>query len=441
MPGSVIQGSFPLGFGAIQRRQLHAATATRPSPNGASLQVPAHLVNVPKHGGAPLPPAVLQRMEAVFGARLGDVRVHVGAHAAALGAVAFTQGSNIHFAPGRYDPHSARGRHLLGHELAHVLQQRTGRVSNPFGAGTAVVHDQRLEAEAERMALRAEAAAATVQPSMASRWVKASKHGPPKPATYTAADAARLSRIAARARYPTNMAVGSAAGSSASASPAAAPPASAAAAIVIVSHAPASAAASSSAASTTTTTTTKSTTTSFSSYSSASSSSSSSSSSWSPPADDDDGWEVVGAKEMKKGQEKIKSKSAAKGSQKARTEVWACLRKADGSLTPHETLSSGKIGDTRSVLRIGAKKLHDHIAGLKNVKLKDGFRSGFVCAEPNAVALVLNAGNLADIRISVAYDYVTDHYKGPCPNCITWLELAFVDEDGNDWYRVRAAYL
>src|SRR5690606_27769182 len=54
-----------------------------------------------------------------------------------------------------YNPHSAHGQRLLGHELAHVVQQRAGRVRNPFGSGTAVVQDPALEAEAERMGVRA----------------------------------------------------------------------------------------------------------------------------------------------------------------------------------------------------------------------------------------------------------------------------------------------
>ena len=48
-----------------------------------------------------------------------------------------------------------QGQQLLGHELTHVLQQRAGRVSNPFGSGTAVVQDHALEAEADRMGMKA----------------------------------------------------------------------------------------------------------------------------------------------------------------------------------------------------------------------------------------------------------------------------------------------
>ena len=48
----------------------------------------------------------------------------------------------------------------LGHELAHVVQQRQGRVRAPNGTGIAVVQDHALEAEADRLGQRA---AATVQ--------------------------------------------------------------------------------------------------------------------------------------------------------------------------------------------------------------------------------------------------------------------------------------
>ncbi len=43
-------------------------------------------------------------------------------------ATACTYGNDIYFAPGAYDPDSRTGLEVLGHELAHVLQQRAGRV-------------------------------------------------------------------------------------------------------------------------------------------------------------------------------------------------------------------------------------------------------------------------------------------------------------------------
>ena len=109
----------------------------------------------PKAGGLPLPSDVRTKMETAFAADFSDVRVHIGHDATALGAIAYTWGTNIHFAPGQYNPHSIQGQKLLGHELWHVVQQRTGRVKNPFGGGVAVVQDHALEAEADRMGLKA----------------------------------------------------------------------------------------------------------------------------------------------------------------------------------------------------------------------------------------------------------------------------------------------
>lgn len=108
-----------------------------------------------KSGGWTLPHEVQRKMEAALGGDFSDVRIHVGSEVAAIGAIAFTWGSDIHFAPGYYNPHSIHGQQLLGHELAHVLQQRAGRVSNPFGSGTAVVQDHALEAEADRLGMKA----------------------------------------------------------------------------------------------------------------------------------------------------------------------------------------------------------------------------------------------------------------------------------------------
>ncbi len=99
----------------------------------------------------PLPEAVQGKMEAALRADFSDVRVHVGPQAQRIGAIAFTTGSDIYFAPGRYQPDTIQGQHLLGHELAHVVQQRAGRVRNPLGSGLAVVHDRALEAEADRL--------------------------------------------------------------------------------------------------------------------------------------------------------------------------------------------------------------------------------------------------------------------------------------------------
>lgn len=67
-------------------------------------------------------------MESRLGADFSDVRVHSDQAAAtsaeALGANAYTTGRDIYFAAGKYAPETSEGRHLLAHELTHVVQQQ-----------------------------------------------------------------------------------------------------------------------------------------------------------------------------------------------------------------------------------------------------------------------------------------------------------------------------
>lgn len=150
----VIQGSFPHGLNAISGRRESNA-----------VQLPPHVSAPPPLPGVPLRSDVRQMMEALFRANFADVRVHTGGEAARLGATAFTRGTEIHFAPNTYNPATSHGRGLLAHELTHVVQQRSGRVRNPFGGGVAVVHNPVFEAEAEQMRLRASSAIVQRLPS------------------------------------------------------------------------------------------------------------------------------------------------------------------------------------------------------------------------------------------------------------------------------------
>jgi len=80
--------------------------------------------------GAPLPAAVRGDMESRFDADLSSVRVHHDGAAAtaarSLGARAFTVGPHVVFGRGYFQLASEPGRELLAHELAHVLQNRSG---------------------------------------------------------------------------------------------------------------------------------------------------------------------------------------------------------------------------------------------------------------------------------------------------------------------------
>lgn len=78
--------------------------------------------------GAALPESTRTYMESRFGCDFSQVRIHADQRsaeaAASINARAFTKGPHIAFARGQYAPHSYAGRHLLAHELTHVVQQR-----------------------------------------------------------------------------------------------------------------------------------------------------------------------------------------------------------------------------------------------------------------------------------------------------------------------------
>lgn len=88
----------------------------------------------PVQDGLPLPPSLRHKMESQFGTDFSAVRIHEGPQAEHMGATAYTRGNDIYFAPGRYDPGSQQGREMLGHELAHVVQQAQGRVAINLGS-------------------------------------------------------------------------------------------------------------------------------------------------------------------------------------------------------------------------------------------------------------------------------------------------------------------
>jgi hypothetical protein len=101
-----------------------------------------------------MPDVVRRKMELAFGADFSGVRIHQEAAPAMGGALAYTAGSDIHFAPGRYSPSSENGQSLLAHELAHVVQQRAGSgVNQAQSAG--FVQNKGLEAEADTAGERA----------------------------------------------------------------------------------------------------------------------------------------------------------------------------------------------------------------------------------------------------------------------------------------------
>jgi hypothetical protein len=108
-------------------------------------------------GSGKLPEEVRGKMESAIGTDFSEVRVHANSgKAVEAGALAYTQGADLHFAPGQYDPNSKKGQELLAHELTHVQQQSEGRVkSTGEVAGMPLNDDKSLEKEADDVAARA----------------------------------------------------------------------------------------------------------------------------------------------------------------------------------------------------------------------------------------------------------------------------------------------
>lgn len=78
-------------------------------------------------GGQPLTNEQRAYFEPRFGVDFSNVRVHTDGSAdtaaRAIGAYAYTRGSDIVFREGQYRPHTHAGSQLLAHELTHVVQQ------------------------------------------------------------------------------------------------------------------------------------------------------------------------------------------------------------------------------------------------------------------------------------------------------------------------------
>lgn len=99
-----------------------------------------------------LPAQLRGSMEDLSGVDLSQVRVHRGSsRPAEIGALAYTQGSEIHLGPGQ-EKH-------LAHEAWHVVQQAQGRVRPTIHEhGVSINDDAVLEREADVMGRRAEGA-------------------------------------------------------------------------------------------------------------------------------------------------------------------------------------------------------------------------------------------------------------------------------------------
>ncbi len=83
-----------------------------------------------KGSGETLSEDTRQKMEQGIGADFSKVKIHKGDQAVQmnrqLNARAFTNGNDVYFNSGEYQPESKKSQHLLAHELTHVVQQGGG---------------------------------------------------------------------------------------------------------------------------------------------------------------------------------------------------------------------------------------------------------------------------------------------------------------------------
>jgi outer membrane protein OmpA-like peptidoglycan-associated protein/Zn-dependent peptidase ImmA (M78 family) len=113
--------------GPLDSHVAHPNIHRHSRPASTELEAPASVGHVVSGPGRPLEPAVRRDMETRLGHDFSRVRVHsddaASRSARAINAEAYTMGHNIVFGPGRFAPSTQAGRHLLAHELAHVVQQ------------------------------------------------------------------------------------------------------------------------------------------------------------------------------------------------------------------------------------------------------------------------------------------------------------------------------
>jgi hypothetical protein len=114
----------------LQEKPLLQRQEETSQPTGGDLE--GRLAGYKGHG-SPLAEEARAFMEPRFGADFSEVRVHTGDEAAHLArdlkARAFTQGQDIFFEQGGYDPGTKPGKRLLAHELTHIVQQGGGRMA------------------------------------------------------------------------------------------------------------------------------------------------------------------------------------------------------------------------------------------------------------------------------------------------------------------------
>jgi hypothetical protein len=109
--------------GHVQKAE---ATAGSGGSNSATPQLSAQIESSAGKG-SPMSGQTAHEMQHKFGVDFSHVNIHTGTSAIQmskeLGAQAFTHKNDVYFNAGKYNPDTSNGKHLLAHELTHVVQQ------------------------------------------------------------------------------------------------------------------------------------------------------------------------------------------------------------------------------------------------------------------------------------------------------------------------------
>ena len=138
--------------GQRQRKSIGPRVSSLGSSRSSSgISAPATVHEVLNSPGQSLHSEARAFFEPRFAADFSHVRIHTdpgsAASAQSLAARAYTSNSHIVFGPGEYAPTTHSGRHLIAHELGHIMQQATAS-----SAGLAVPRIQRQVVPPEQFA-------------------------------------------------------------------------------------------------------------------------------------------------------------------------------------------------------------------------------------------------------------------------------------------------
>jgi hypothetical protein len=118
-----------------QNQSVQLKRTTTPANAGSGGSAPSSVHDVLRSPGRPLEASAREFMEMRFSTDFSHVRVHSDAAAASsarqINALAYTAGHNVVFGAGQYSPHTDKGKALLAHELAHVVQQGSPGAGHP----------------------------------------------------------------------------------------------------------------------------------------------------------------------------------------------------------------------------------------------------------------------------------------------------------------------